>query len=65
MLRGLIVTHGELGRVLAATAERIVGAEAGLDVVSNEGHSRESLTRAVEARIGVTPFAEAGRRATT
>ncbi len=51
MLRGLIVTHGELGRVLVATAERIVGTAGGLEILSNEGHSRESLTRAVEERL--------------
>lgn len=51
MLRGLLVTHGELGRVLAATAERIVGTSGGIEVLSNEGHSRDTLARAVEERL--------------
>lgn len=58
MLRGLLVTHGELGHVLAATAERIVGAAGGIEVLSNEGHSRESLARAVEERLAAWHGAE-------
>ena len=51
MLRGLVVTHGELGRVLVTTAEGIVGPAEDLEVLSNQGHSRESLAAAVEERI--------------
>ena len=51
MLRGLVVTHGELGQVLVSTAEKIVGPAGDVEILSNEGHSRESLRRAVEDRL--------------
>ncbi len=51
MLRALLVTHGDLGRALLATAQGIAGAASEVEVLSNEGQSLESLTRLVEARL--------------
>ena len=58
MLRGLIVTHGDLGRVLVETAEEIVGPAGDVEILSNEGHSRDSLARAVEQRLEAWQGAE-------
>lgn len=51
MLRGLIVTHGDLGRSLRATAETMTGLGSDIEVLSNETHSRDSLCEAVEQRL--------------
>jgi PTS system mannose-specific IIA component len=51
VLRGLIVTHGDLGRSLLATAETMTGLGSDLEVLSNEHHSRDSLCDAVEERL--------------
>jgi mannose/fructose-specific phosphotransferase system component IIA len=48
VLRGLIVTHGDLGRSLRATAETMTGLGEDVEVISNEKHSRDSLCDAVE-----------------
>jgi mannose/fructose-specific phosphotransferase system component IIA len=47
-----MVTHGDLGRSLRATAETIVGPVSELEVISNLGLSRESLCEAVEECLG-------------
>jgi PTS system mannose-specific IIA component len=51
VLHGLIVTHGDLGRSLRATAETMTGLGSDVDVLSNEKHSRDSLCEAVEERL--------------
>ena len=42
----LIVTHGALGHELLRTVERIVGPQAEVQILSNEGLSAEGLTAA-------------------
>ena len=51
MLHGLIVTHGDLGRALRATAETMTGLGSDLEILSNEKHSRDSLCDAVEEHL--------------
>jgi mannose/fructose-specific phosphotransferase system component IIA len=43
MVRGIIVGHGEFAEALIATAEKIVGKQSAIEVVSNEGLSCEKL----------------------
>ncbi|MEP7028818.1 MAG: PTS mannose transporter subunit IIAB [Candidatus Eisenbacteria bacterium] len=47
----LLVTHGRLGDALLEAAQRIVGALEGVDVLSNDGLSRDALTQAVRERV--------------
>jgi mannose/fructose-specific phosphotransferase system component IIA len=59
MLRALLVTHGDLGPALVATAADIVGVPAaGVEVLSNRDLSREALARAVEERLAAWGGAE-------
>ena len=51
MLRGLLITHGDLGASLLETAIGIVGPAPGVEAISNRGQSREGLTRLIEARL--------------
>jgi mannose/fructose-specific phosphotransferase system component IIA len=51
VLRGLIITHGDLGRSLRATAETMTGLGSDVEVLSNENHSGDSLSHAVEERL--------------
>jgi PTS system mannose-specific IIA component len=52
MLRALLVTHGELGQAMLATAQGIV------EVLSNRDLSREALARLVEERLAAWGGAE-------
>ena len=47
----LLVTHGRLGDALLEAAQRIVGPLEGVDVLSNDGLSRDALTQAVRERV--------------
>jgi mannose/fructose-specific phosphotransferase system component IIA len=59
MLRALLVTHGELGRALLATAQGIVGVPAeDIEVLSNRELSREALARLVDERLAAWGGAE-------
>ena len=51
MLRALLVTHGDLGASLLATACGIVGPAPGVEAISNRDQSREGLSRIVESKI--------------
>ena len=42
-MRGLIVTHGKLGRALIHSAELILGPQSGLDALSNENLNPDEL----------------------
>lgn len=46
-MRGLVVTHGDLGRELVASASLVVGLGAPLDVFSNQGRSGRELREAI------------------
>lgn len=48
MLRALIVTHGNLGQAILETAQSVVGGAKNIDVISNQGLSRDALCDAVE-----------------
>jgi mannose/fructose-specific phosphotransferase system component IIA len=43
LVRGVLVTHGALGRELVRTAEAILGPQGGVSFVSNEGVSLDGL----------------------
>jgi mannose PTS system EIIA component len=59
VLRALLVTHGDLGRALLATAQGIVGVPAAdIEVLSNLELSREALARLVEERLAAWGGAE-------
>ena len=51
MLRALLVTHGDLARVLLETAQGIVGSVEGVETLTNRGLSRDGLAQAVEERV--------------
>jgi mannose/fructose-specific phosphotransferase system component IIA len=46
-MRALVVTHGDLGRELVASASLVVGLNAPLDVFSNHGRSGRELREAI------------------
>ena len=45
---GLLVTHAALGTELLRTVEGILGAQADVEVLSNDRYSGEALSRAIE-----------------
>lgn len=47
MVRGIIVGHGTFAEALMATAEKIVGKQSDIKVVSNEGFSCEKLSQEI------------------
>jgi len=47
-MRGLIVTHGDLGRELVASARLVVFSSTTLDVVSNSGLGNRELRSVIE-----------------
>lgn len=55
MIRGVIIGHGDFGRAMLSVAERIVGRQEGMDVVSNTGLSCESLIQKIASVIGNVP----------
>jgi mannose PTS system EIIA component len=48
----LLVTHADLSAALLRAATAVYGPIAGVDVLSNEGLSREGLEQAIEAHVG-------------
>jgi PTS system mannose-specific IIA component len=48
----LLVMHADLASALLRAAEKVYGTIDGVEVLSNEGESRESLERAIAGRIG-------------
>ncbi|MFA7331177.1 MAG: PTS fructose transporter subunit IIA [Candidatus Delongbacteria bacterium] len=55
LLRALLITHGELGAALLATAEEILGPREGLAALSNRGLSRDGLVAELRARLAELP----------
>jgi len=51
MLRALLITHGDLGAAMLATATGIVGPAPGVEAISNRDQSREGLSRLIEAKL--------------
>ena len=49
MIRGLLITHGELGRELLRVVEMVMGPVAGLEFLSNADTSLPDLSRRVAA----------------
>ncbi len=52
MVRGIIIGHGEFAEVMIATAEKIVGKQADMTVISNEGLSCEKLSKHIAQLLG-------------
>lgn len=52
MVRGIIIGHGEFAEAMIATAEKIVGKQAGMTVISNEGLSCEKLSKHIARLLG-------------
>ncbi len=52
-MRGLVVTHGDLGRELVASASLVVGPNASLEVFSNSGQSGRELREAIATWLAV------------
>lgn len=48
----LLVTHADLSAALLRAAESVYGPIEGVEVLSNEGLSRDGLEQAIEARVG-------------
>ena len=51
----LLVMHADLAGALLRAAERMFGPVEGVDVLTNEGRSREDLERAIEERVAAWP----------
>jgi len=51
MVKGIFLTHGDLGRELIRTAETIVGPQSGYAVVSNSGLSAEAIRAALAVEL--------------
>ncbi len=51
----LLVMHGDLAAALLRAAERMFGPVEGVEVLTNEGLSREDLERAIEDRVAAWP----------
>ena len=47
----LLVTHADLGAALLRAATRVYGPAENVDVLSNEGLSRDQLEREIDARV--------------
>lgn len=52
---GFLVTHGALGKELLRTVEGILGAQSDVLVLSNDGLSGETLSRAIEEGVRDVP----------
>jgi mannose/fructose-specific phosphotransferase system component IIA len=48
---GIVVTHGSLGKELVRTAESILGAQDGVEILSNTGASVEGLATEVHGVV--------------
>ena len=51
----LLVTHADLAAALLRAAERVYGPVEGVEVVSNEGLSRDELEREIASRVAEWP----------
>jgi mannose/fructose-specific phosphotransferase system component IIA len=49
MIRGLVITHGDIGRELVRVTEMILGPVAGLTAMSNHGKSAPDITADIAA----------------
>ncbi len=47
MVRGIIIGHGTFAEAMVATAEKIVGEQPDIEVISNEGFSCETLSKQI------------------
>lgn len=55
MIRGIIIGHGDFGSAMLSVAERIVGKQENVDVVSNAGLSCDSLIQKISNVVGSVP----------
>ena len=47
MVRGIIIGHGDFAKAIVSTAEKIVGEQPDIEVISNEGFSCETLSEQI------------------
>ena len=47
MVRGIIIGHGTFAEAMVATAEKIVGEQRDIEIISNEGFSCERLSEQI------------------
>lgn len=47
MVRGIIIGHGTFAEAMVVTAEKIVGEQPDIEVISNEGFSCETLSKQI------------------
>lgn len=52
MVKGLIVTHGDLGEAFVRVVERFLGPQVGLGIISNDGLSTADLRSEIERAAG-------------
>ena len=52
MVRGIVIGHGEFAEAMIVTAEKIVGKQADMTVISNEGLSCEKLSEHIAQLLG-------------
>ncbi|MEO0215805.1 MAG: PTS mannose transporter subunit IID [candidate division WOR-3 bacterium] len=51
MIKGIIIGHGDFARTLLDTAERILGRQEMVEVISNTNLSCESLTQMIKEKL--------------
>ncbi|HEY3294872.1 MAG TPA: hypothetical protein VGL38_05505 [bacterium] len=56
MVRAVILTHGTLGAVLLATVQGVLGPQADVQVLSNEGLSLDQIIHAVQSTLSGGPL---------
>jgi len=59
-VRGLVITHGDIGRELVRVTEMILGPVAGLTAMSNSGKAAPDITAAIQAWLAEEPDGSAG-----
>lgn len=58
MIRGIIIGHGDFARVMMNTAERIVGKQDRVDIISNSGQSCDGLVQTIERSLNADAKSE-------
>lgn len=58
MIRGIIIGHGDFAQAMMSTAEKIVGEQDKVTVISNTGRSCESLAQVIEDSLSAEPGLE-------
>jgi mannose/fructose/sorbose-specific phosphotransferase system IIA component len=56
VIRALIVTHGQLGKELLNSVEKVIGPQTEAVVLSNEGQSLDQIISSVRAHLDSSPM---------